>query len=100
VRIIARNTLTAYWRRHRATERPLRDWLNVVRRLDWSGMADVKGTFPKASIVSNERVVFDVCGGNYRLIVAIKFSARIVFIKFIGTHADYGWIDAATVDRH
>jgi mRNA interferase HigB len=73
--------------------------LSVVRRADWSSMADVKAVFAKASIINRERVVFDVLGGNHRLVVAIKFSARIVFIKFIGTHAEYDRIDAAAV-RH
>ena len=88
-----------FWRRHRETEQPLRDWLSIVRRADWSSMADVKAVFARASIINRERVVFDILGGNYRLVVAIKFSAGIVFIKFIGTHAEYDWIDPATVSR-
>jgi mRNA interferase HigB len=100
VRIIARSTLASYRRRHRETERPLRDWLSVTQRAEWSDMQDVRAAFGKASIIDRERVVFDICGGNYRLIVAIKFSAEIVFVKFIGTHAEYDRIDAATVDRH
>jgi mRNA interferase HigB len=88
-----------FWQRHRETEQPLRDWLSVVRCADWSSMADVKAVFAKASIIDRERVVFDVLGGNYRLVVAIKFSARIVFIKFIGTHAEYDRIDPAIVSR-
>jgi mRNA interferase HigB len=91
--------LVEFWWRHRETEQPLRDWLSVVRRADWSSMADVKAVFARASIINRERVVFDVLGGNYRLVVATKFSARIVFIKFIGTHAEYGRIDPATVSR-
>jgi mRNA interferase HigB len=99
VRVIARHALVNLWRRHRETEPPLRDWLSVVRRADWASMVDVKGVFPKASVINRERVVFDVLGGNYRLVVAIKFSARIVFIKFVGTHAEYDRIDAGTVSR-
>jgi mRNA interferase HigB len=99
VRVIARHTLVGFWQRHRETEQPLRDWLSVVRRSDWSGMADVKAMFSKASVINRERVVFDVRGGNYRLVVAIKFSAKIVFNKFIGTHAEYDRIDPATVSR-
>jgi mRNA interferase HigB len=90
VRVIARHTLVDFWQRYRETEQPLRDWLSVVRRADWSSMADVKAVFAKASIINRERAVFDVLDGNYRLVIAIKFSARIVFIKFIGTHAEYG----------
>ena len=99
MRVIARHTLVDFWRRHRETEQPLRDWLSVVRRADWASMADVKGVFAKASVINRERVVFDVLGGNYRMVVAIKFSARIVFIKFVGTHAEYDRIDPATVSR-
>jgi mRNA interferase HigB len=88
-----------FWRRHRETEQPLRDWLSLVRRADWSSMGEVKAIFAKASIIDRERVVFDVLGGNYRLVVAIKFSARIVFIKFVGTHAEYDRIDPASVSR-
>jgi mRNA interferase HigB len=99
VRIIARHTLVEFWHRHRETEQPLRDWLSVVRRAEWSSMGDVKSVFAKASIINRERVVFDVPGGNYRLVVAIKFSASIVFVKFIGTHAEYDRIDSATVSR-
>jgi mRNA interferase HigB len=99
VRVIARHTLVDFWQRHRETEQALCDWLNVVRRAEWSSMADVKSVFARASIINRERVAFDVLGGNYRLVVAIKFSAGIVFIKFIGTHAEYDRIDAATVSR-
>jgi mRNA interferase HigB len=99
VRIIARHTLVDFWDRHRETEQSLRDWFTVVRRADWSSMGDVKSLFAKASIINRERVVFDVLGGNYRLVVAIKFSAKIVFIKFVGTHAEYDRIDPATVSR-
>jgi mRNA interferase HigB len=88
VRVIARHTLVDFWQRHWDTEQPLRDWLSVVRRADWSSMADVKAVFAEASIINRARVVFDVFGGNYHLVVGIKFSAAIVFIKFIGTHAE------------
>jgi mRNA interferase HigB len=70
-----------------------------VRRTDWASMADVKRVFAKASVINRDRVVFDVLGGNYRLVVAIRFSARIVFIKFVGTHAEYDRIDPATVSH-
>ncbi len=62
-------------------------------------MNDVLATFSKASPISAERCVFDICGGNYRLIVAFKFSASVAFIKFIGTHAEYDRITAATVSQ-
>ena len=98
--VIARHILVVdFWRRHRETEQPLRDWLSVVRRAEWASMAEVKGVFAKASVINRERVVFDVLGGNYRLVVAINFSAGIVFVKSVGTHAEYDRIDPATISR-
>jgi mRNA interferase HigB len=97
VNVIARKNLEAYWRRHLETEPPLRSWLSGARTHDWTGMNDVLRTYSKTSPMTSERCVFDICSGNYRLIVAFKFSARIAFIKFIGTHAQYDRVTAATV---
>jgi len=97
--VIARKNLEAHWRRHPETEQPLRAWLTAAKTANWTSMNAVLGTFSKASPVSAERCVFDICGGNYRLIVAFKFTARTAFIKFIGTHAQYDRVDAATVSQ-
>ena len=99
VNVIARRNLEAYWRRHPETEQPLRAWLMSARTQNWTSMNTVLGTFSKASPINAERCVFDICGGNYRLIVAFKFSARVAFIKFIGTHVEYDRVDAATVSE-
>jgi mRNA interferase HigB len=96
VNLIARKNLAAYWRRHPETEPPLRAWLSAARTHDWTSMNDVLRAYSKASPITSERCVFDIGGGNYRLIVAFKFSARVAFIKFIGTHAQYDRISAAT----
>ena len=95
--IIARKNLEAYWHRHPETEQPLRAWLTAAKTLNWSSMNSIVRTFAKASPINAERCVFDICGGNYRLIVAFKFSANLAFIKFIGTHAQYDRVSAATV---
>jgi mRNA interferase HigB len=97
--VIARKNLDAFWLRHPETEQPLRAWLAAVRTQNWTNMNAVLGTFSKANPISAERCVFDICGGNYRLIVAFKFSARVAFIKFIGTHARYDRAPAATVSE-
>jgi mRNA interferase HigB len=99
VNVIARKNLEAYWRRHPETEPPLRAWLSTARTHDWTSMNEVLRTYSKASPITSERCVFDICGGNYRLIVAFKFSARVAFIKFIGTHAQYDRVTAATVSE-
>ena len=74
-------------------------WLMAARTKAWADMNAVVRTYSKASPVNSERCVFDICGGNYRLIVAFKFSAKVAFIKFIGTHAQYDRVDAATVSQ-
>lgn len=98
--IIARHTLEAFWSRHRETEGPLKAWFQIARRAEWQSMDDIVSTFSKASPINAERCVFDICGGNYRLIVAFKFRSSVAFIKFVGTHKDYDRINAATVDQY
>ena len=97
--IIARKNLENFWRRHPETEQPLRAWLMAARTQNWTSISAVLGTFSKASPINAERCVFDICGGNYRLIVAFHFSGQTAFIKFIGTHARYDRISAATVSE-
>ena len=95
--VVARRTLVAYWEEHPETKGSLVQWLARAR---WRSMGEVMRDFPRARAVSAERVRFEVAGGNYRLIVAFKFSAGIAFIKFIGTRAEYDRIDAPTVSRY
>jgi mRNA interferase HigB len=86
--IVKRATLIEFWTRHPETEQPLRDWFKTAKTAGWTSMADIRSTYPKASVINAERAVFNICGGNYRLIVAFKFSARIAYVKFIGTHSE------------
>lgn len=75
----------------------MRAWFTTARGAEWSGPADVKARYPSASLLANNRVVFNIGGNKYRLVVAIRYDARIVFIRFIGTHQQYGKIDVASV---
>jgi mRNA interferase HigB len=97
--VMKRATLQDYWEKHRETEGPLKEWFRTVQRAEWTCMNDVQKTYAKAKPLNNERVRFEICGGNYRLVVAFKFSANIAFVKFIGTHAEYDRIDALIVDQ-
>jgi mRNA interferase HigB len=97
--VIKRSTLQEYWEQHRETEGALKEWFRTVRQSQWTCMNDVQKTYAKAKPLNHERVRFEICGGNYRLIVSFKFSANIAFVKFIGTHAEYDRIDALTVDQ-
>lgn len=97
--VIARRNLEDYWRWHSETEQPLRTWLMAARANNWQSMNDVLRTYSTASPVGAERCVFNICGNKHRLIVAFKFTARVAFIKFIGTHAEYDRVDARTVSQ-
>ena len=97
MRIIARRALREFWARHPDAERPLRAWFANVRGTEWTGPADIKARYPSASLLADNRVVFNIGGNKYRLVVAIRYDARIVFIRFIGTHQQYDRIDIASV---
>ena len=97
MRIIARRTLRDFWARHPDAGRPLRAWFTTARAAEWSGPADVKARYPSASLLANNRVVFNIGGNKYRLVVAIRYDARIVFIRFVGTYQQYDRIDIASL---
>jgi len=97
VRIIARKTLRDAWARYRDAEQPLKAWYKEAEAANWTGPADVRRQYPTASIVGNERVVFNIKGNHYRLVVAINYAAGIAFIKFFGSHAEYDKIDVKDV---
>ncbi len=99
MRIISRRTLREFWeqRGRGDAEQPLRSWFAEASRATWRTPADVKAAYRNASFVGGDRVVFDVGGNKYRLVVAVKYSAQIVFIRFVGTHAEYDGIDVEEV---
>jgi len=75
----------------------LRSWVSVVKAADWSKPTDMKAMFRSADILANDRVVFNIGGNKYRLVVAVHYRDKRVYIRFVGTHAEYDRIDAATV---
>ncbi len=99
MRIVARNTVVAYWIRHPETRASLEHWLTVTRVARWANGNEVMADFSKARVLNGERVRFEVAGGDYRMIVAFHYRLQIAWIKFIGTHAEYDRIDALTVDQ-
>lgn len=97
MRIISRRTLKDFWERHPDAEQPLQAWYGDVRESRWSSPSDIKGVYRNASFVGNNRVVFNIKGNTYRLVVAIQYQFGIVYIRFVGTHEEYDRIDSATV---
>jgi mRNA interferase HigB len=99
MRIIAKRTLREFWEQpaYRDAEAPLKTWYSEVRHAAWRTPADVKAHYGSASILPNDRVVFNIGGNKYRLIVLIRYDTQMVFVRFIGTHAAYDRIQAETI---
>jgi mRNA interferase HigB len=98
MRIVALKTLREFWARHPDAEQPLRAWHDEVSRAQWHTPADIKEQFRSASILKGRRVVFNIKGNEYRLVAALAYNTGLVFVKFIGTHAEYDRVDAETVE--
>ena len=99
MKIIAVGTLRSFWEKYPDAEQPLKAWYDEAKTAEWRAPAEVKAQYGNASIIANKRVVFNIKGNDYRLIVAIAYKTGIIFIKFIGTHAEYDKVDAATVEQ-
>lgn len=97
MRIIARRTLREFWQRHPDAEQPLKAWFAEATKAHWQSPNDIKQTYRNASIVGNNRVVFNIKGNDYRLIVHVRYDIGILFIRFIGTHREYDQVDATTI---
>ena len=97
VRIIARSTLIKFWKKNNDAEEALKAWFAEAKRAHWKTPNQIKGQYLSASILKDGRVVFNIAGNKYRLVVAIKFDFEIVYIRFIGTHKEYNDIDALTI---
>ena len=97
MRVISRKTLREFWDRHPDVRQPLQAWYDDVRQAEWKSPADIKEAYRNASFLANNRVVFNIKGNHYRLIVAVQYVHGILYIRFLGTHRDYDKIDATTI---
>ncbi len=97
MRTIAKRTLREFWQRYPDAEEPLLAWYREVEAEDWDTPAKVKAKYRNASIVGDNRVVFNIKGNDYRLVVKINYRYRVVYVCFVGTHAEYDTIDVEEV---
>ncbi len=97
MRIISRRMLREFWEKHPDAAIPLQTWFHDVERVTWNSPADIKAIYRSASFLADNRVVFNIKGNNYRLIVIVGYQHEVVYIRFIGTHEEYDHIDATTV---
>lgn len=98
MQIIARKALKDFWAKHNQAEAPLTAWYIAVDKADWTGPADIKAMFGNTvDFVADNRVIFDIGGNKYRLIVYVAYKFHRVLIKFVGTHKEYDKIDPGKV---
>lgn len=97
MRIISRKVLREFWERHPDSRQALQAWYADARQAAWQTPAEIKEVYRNASIIANNRVVFNIRGNRYRLVVAINYEYGIAYIRFVGTHEAYDRIDAATI---
>ena len=100
MRIIAKKALRDFWEVHPDSEQALKAWFKDVSAAEWDSFNDVRESFNRASAIGSDLIVFRIRGNHYRLIVRINYVFSIIYIKFIGTHADYDEIDAVTIDHY
>ncbi|HMI65980.1 MAG TPA: type II toxin-antitoxin system HigB family toxin [Cyclobacteriaceae bacterium] len=97
MRVIAKRTLREFWTKHSDCEQRLKSWYQEAEKREWKNTNEIKKEYPTASILGGNRVVFNIKGNNYRLIVKINFQYQMIWIRFIGTHKEYDRIDATEI---
>ncbi|BDB52110.1 type II toxin-antitoxin system HigB family toxin [Flavobacterium ammonificans] len=97
MRVIAKKILRDFWEVHADCEQQLKSWFRETSKAEWTNPSQIKSEYPSASILNDNRVVFNIKGNKYRLIVKINFEYEMVWIRFIGTHKEYDAINATTI---
>lgn len=97
MRIISISALREYWEKHPDTKVPLSEWYLKVERAEWNSFADMRNDFNSVDYVGNQHYVFNIRGNNHRLVVAVKFTPKLVYIRFVGTHEEYDRIDVSNI---
>ena len=99
MRIVSHRALREYYQsKGREDSRAaLQRWYNIAEKAEWKNLQDIKSDFPATDYVGNQHYVFNIRGNKYRLVVAIKFTVGYIFIRFVGTHAEYDKIDCSTI---
>jgi mRNA interferase HigB len=97
LRVISKKILRDFWTKYPDCEQQLKSWFRETGQAEWRNPNDIKKEYPSASILENNRVVFNIKGNHYRLIVRINYYYQMVWIRFIGTHTQYDKIDASKI---
>ena len=97
--IIALKTIKDHWEKpgREDSEQQLKVWYQEMKKVEWKHSNDVKKKYGSASVIGNNRIVFNICGNKYRLVVKVNYETQWMFIRFIGTHKEYDLINASTI---
>jgi mRNA interferase HigB len=95
--IVSRKILREFWEKHPVARQPLQSWYVDVKHAHWAGPAEIKSIYRNASFLADNRIVFNIKGNTYRLIVVVQYKFGNVYIRFVGTHQEYDRIDAETI---
>jgi len=93
MRIISRKKLSTFWEKHRAAEKSLRAWFHETKIARWQNFNEIKQQYASADVRPKNRVIFDLKGNRYRLVVKIHYNTGVVYIRFVGTHGEYDQIN-------
>jgi len=97
MRVIAKRTLREFWHRYPDARGPLEAWHREALKADWRSPQEIKAQYRNASILKGKRVVFNIGGNKYRLVVKINYDYAIAYVRFVGTHAEYGGVDVEQI---
>ena len=97
MRVISRKILREFWEKHTDARQSLQAWFTDVKHANWKRPSDIKSIYQTASFISNNRVVFNIKGNKYRVIIVIEYYFGAVYIRFVGTHQEYDRINAETI---
>jgi mRNA interferase HigB len=97
VRVIAKKILRDFWEKHSDCEQQLKSWYKEASKAEWKNPREIKLEYASASILNENRIVFNIKGNHYRLIVKINYDYQMVWIRFIGTHKEYDKINAEKI---
>lgn len=98
MRVISKSALVDFWIRHPDSKKPLEDWYHEAAAAVWNTPQDIKARYASASFLGHNRVVFNIKGNDYRLVVAVAYRFAALYVKFVGTHAQYDAIEAVNVE--
>ena len=97
MRVSAKRVLRDFWLKHPVVEQQMKSWHKEMVGAAWSSPVHIKNKYPSASILDNQRVVFNIKGNHYRIVIRINYQFKIIWIRFVGTHSEYDQIDAKTI---